>query len=121
MAVDEPRYDRHPAGVERLGSFGDQRSDIRVASHSGEPAALDRERLSFRGAGINRVDPGVEHHEIGVGPFGGSRSVRPGYTKDACEGRSGQAHELSTAVALISRHWSSSRAAKNCIRTKAQL
>ena len=101
MAVDETRYDRHLAGVVRLRSFGDQRADVRVASHSEEPAALDRERLRFRHAGIDCIDSCVEHHEIGVGSFGGSRSVRPGYTKDACDGRSGQAHELSAAVALI--------------------
>jgi len=106
MAVDETRYDRHPAGVERPRSFGDQRSDVRVASYSGEPAALDRERLCLRHAGIDRIDSRVEHHEIGVGPFGGSRSVWPVSTKDACDGRSGQAHELSAAVALISHHWS---------------
>ncbi len=66
MAVDETRHDRHLPGVVRLRPFGDQRADVRVASHGEEPAALDRERLRFGRAGIDRVDFGVEDDEIGV-------------------------------------------------------
>src|ERR1035441_3324389 len=90
------------------------------------PTAKNRPRLTanasaFGMPGIDCIDSCVEHHEVGVGSFGGSRFVRPGYTKDACDGRSGQAHELSAAVALIFHYWSSLRAAKNCIRTRAPL
>ena len=69
VAVDEPGHDGHLFGVEGLGPLADQGLDVRGATHGGEPAGLDCERLRLRRAGIDRVDLGVEDDEIGILPF----------------------------------------------------
>ncbi len=108
MAIDEPWHDRHLPGVERLRPLGGQRTNVRVGSHSGEPAGFDRECLCFGRARIDCIDFCVEDYEIGVRAFGGHRRVGPRSTEHACEARSGrEAHEFSAAVAPVGHHWSS--------------
>ncbi len=100
MAVDESGHDGHLPGVERLGALGDEPLDIGVAADGGESAGLDCECLRFRRAGIDRVDFGVEDHEIGAGAFGSRGGAEPGPAEKTSGGRSGDAHEFSTAVGV---------------------
>src|ERR1700683_654642 len=85
VAIDETGYDRHAFGIDGPGLFADVTANLGIAAERDESAASDRERRSRRHYRIERVYPGIQHHQVrfatlsqnrprGVWPYAGACS-----------------------------------------------
>ena len=106
VGIDESGHDCHLLGIKDLRSRADERPDILGTAHGDEPAGPDGESLRPRHKGIDRVDLGVEHDEIGILRRADLRDCgagRPPRTNETGDASAGQAHEFS-ATESVSCH-----------------